>query len=155
MSQSIINGNTTLHQPAYLTIVRVALGVVLIWKGISFIRDTTALQLLIQQTGVDVFTRNAEALALVVTILTLLCGFFITVGLFTRLSAIVQIPILLVAIIFVNFKNMEHSAFDLILTVVILILLIVFAMKGSSALSADEYFRRGAAEDKNPDRPFR
>lgn len=155
MAQTITAAQTSVNQPAWLTVLRIALGIILIWKGINFIRDTTSLKLLIEQTGVGIFTQYAGALALIVTILTLLCGFFITVGLFTRLSSIVQLPIVLVAILFVNLKDIEHNGFELILTIIVLLLLVLFVLKGSGALSADEYFRRGAAADKDSDRIFR
>jgi uncharacterized membrane protein YphA (DoxX/SURF4 family) len=68
-------------------------------------------------------------------------GLFIAVGLFTRTSSIVQIPILLIAAFFVNMKTTEKSSFELILSIIVLLLLILFAIKGSGSLSADEYFR--------------
>lgn len=104
---------------------------------------------MIEQTGVGVFSQSSGAIASVVSILSLLCGFFITVGLFTRICSIVQIPILIVALIFVNVKNIERNSFELILTIIVLVLLILFAVKGSGSLSADEYFRRGAARGRN------
>lgn len=155
MAQTISTETVNVRQSPWLTLVRIALGTVLIWKGITFIRDITALELLIQQTGIGTFTSNDGALALVVTTLTLLCGFFITVGLLTRLASIVQIPILLVAVLFVNIKDIDSNVFQLILSVVSLLLLILFAIKGSGVLSADEYFRRGAAQDNDSDRLFR
>ena len=124
------------------------LGSILIWKGINFIRDTSLVKSLIEQTGVGVFTQYSATLGLIITILTLLCGFFITVGLFTRVDSIVQIPILLVAIFFVNIKNAGSNSFELILTFIVLGLLILFAIKGSGPISADEYFKRGAAFDR-------
>jgi len=135
-------------QPLWLTILRVALGIILIWKGFNFIRDTAELNAMIEQTGIGVFSERSGIFALVVSILTLLCGFFITVGLFTRLSSIVQIPIVILAIIFVNSKNLERNSFELILTIVVLGLLILFAVKGSGLVSADEFFRREADSDK-------
>lgn len=155
MAQAISAGKTSVSHPAWLTFLRIALGIVLIWKGFNFIRDTSALKSMVEQTGIGIFTQNSGALALLVTIVTLLCGFFITVGLFTRIASIVQIPIVLVAIVFVNMKNLEHNSFELILTLIVLLLLILFALKGSGTLSADEYFRRGAARDKNSGRHFR
>lgn len=135
-------------QPTWLTVLRILLGILLTWKGITFIQDTAALESTIQHTGIGVFSGNSRVFALVVCILTLLCGFFITVGLFTRASSIVQIPITIVAVIFVNMKNIESSGVELILSIVALGLLILFSIKGSGRLSADEYFRRGAALDK-------
>ena len=54
-----------------------------------------------------------------------------------------------VGTIFVNMKNIERNSLELILTIVVLVLLVLFAIKGSGRLSADEYFRRGAAIDKS------
>ena len=155
MAQAITTEKASISQPAWLTFLRIVLGVILIWKGINFIRDTATLKSLIEYTGVGIFTQNAATLALVVTILTLLCGFFITVGLFTRIASIVQIPIVLVAIFFVNIKSINRNGVELALTVIVLLLLILFVIKGSGALSADEYFRRGAALDNRSDRLFR
>jgi len=155
MSQTTTATKNSVTELGWLTILRIALGLILIWKGINFIRDISALESLIKQTGVGIFTQNDDALALVVTILTLLCGLFITVGLFTRVASIVQIPIVLVAALFVNIKDMDRNSFELVLAIVVLVLLILFAIKGSSAFSADEYFRRGAEMDKASDGVFR
>jgi putative oxidoreductase len=139
------------NQPTWLTILRIALGIILIWKGINFIRDISVLKSMIEQTGVGVFSRSSGAIAAIVGILSLLCGVFITVGFFTRISSVVMIPIIFVAIVFVNMKNIERNAFELTLTIIVLVLLVLFAIKGSGPLSADEYFRRGAALDKRRD----
>jgi len=141
-------------QLTWLTILRVALGIILIWKGFNFIRDTAELNAMIEQTGIGVFSERSGIMALVVSILTLLCGFFITVGLFTRISSVVQIPIVILAIIFVNSKNLERHSFELILTIVVLVLLILFAIKGSGPVSADEFFRREADSDKGRSETF-
>jgi uncharacterized membrane protein YphA (DoxX/SURF4 family) len=154
MAQTIATGKSSLTQPSLLTILRVVLGIILIWKGFNFIRDTAHLKSMIEQTGVGVFSNSSGALASVVSILTLLCGFFITVGLFTKLSCIVQIPIVILAIIFVNSKNIEGNFFELILTIIVFVLLVLFAIKSSGPLSADEYFRRGAALDKKNSETF-
>ncbi|HEY8734923.1 MAG TPA: DoxX family protein [Puia sp.] len=133
----------------WLFFLRIVLGIILVWKGINFIRDTSVVKSMVEQTDIGVFSHSSSAFALVVTFFTLLCGLFITVGLFTRASSLVMIPIIIVAIIFVNMKNIEANSFELILTIIVLILLVLFAIKGSGPLSADEYFRIGAAIDKN------
>jgi putative oxidoreductase len=154
MSQTITTPKPRRVQLTPLTILRIVLGIILIWKGIVFIQDTAQLKSMIEQTGIGVFSQSSGAIATVVSILSLLCGFFITVGLLTRISSIVQMPIVIVAIIFVNIKNIERNGFELILTVIVLLLLILFAIKGSGTLSADEYFRRGAAVDKKESETF-
>jgi len=148
MAQPTTTSKTLVNQPSWLTVLRIVLGVILVWKGIKFIFDISALESMIEQTGIGVFSRSSRALSLIVSVLSLLCGFFITVGLFTRISSLVMIPIIFVAIIFVNLKNIERDSFELILTIIVIVLLFLFAIRGSGPLSADEYFRRGAALDK-------
>ena len=132
----------------WLTILRIITGLILFWKAVMFIRNTEVPQQLIERSGIEIFTANSEALAFVVAYLGLLCGFFITVGLFTRVSAIIQIPVLFVAVFFINIKFIDSNLFEFVLSIVALLLLILFAIKGSGILSADEYFRRGAREDE-------
>lgn len=158
MIESPVTEKTDFSQPAWLTIFRIALGLILFWKAIVFIRDTTILQSMIQQTGIGFFSNNAEMLAFIIAYLTLLCGLFILSGLFTRTSSIVQIPILIVAVFFVNSKSIDQSASELVLSVVVLILLIVFAIKGSGTISADEFFRtyhKAGSEGGNTQRFFK
>lgn len=141
MVESPVTEKTSLRQPAWLTVVRIILGLILFWKGIVFIRDTELLKSLIEQSGIGVFSKNSETITFILAYLTLLSGLFILTGLFTRTSSIVQIPILFIAIVFVNSKNIEQSSSELILSIVVFLLLILFAIKGSGALSADEFFR--------------
>jgi len=158
MLQTNITGKTNVNQPKWLTVLRVILGLILFWKGVVFLRDTATLKSLIEQTGIETFSQSAATLALIVSILSLLCGLFIAVGLFTRVSSIVQIPILIVAIFFVNLKSTAENAFELVLSIIVLILLILFAIKGSGALSADEYFRtyyKAGSEEGNTKNLFR
>lgn len=131
-----------------LTVLRIALGLILFWKSINFIRDTAIAQTLIEHTGIGVFSVNAAILALVITYLGLLCGFFIAVGLFTKIAAVIQIPILIVAVFFVNIQTIGEDKLEFFLSVITLFLLILFIIKGSGVFSADEYFRRGAVRDK-------
>lgn len=148
----------TSDQPVWLTGLRILLGFILIWKGIVFIRDISLLELLIQESGIGVFSRNAQVLSFIISYLSLLCGLFIGTGLFTRTSSIVQIPILIVAVFFVNSHDMGEGGFELVLSIITLVLLIVFAIKGSGALSADEFFRsyyKAGTEDGNTRRFFK
>ena len=158
MIESPVTEKTHITQPAWLTILRIALGIVLFLKAIVFIRDTSLLQTMIQNTGIGLFSKNANALSFIVAYLTLLCGLFILSGLFTKTASIVQIPILIVAIFFVNSKNISQSSFELIVSVIVLVLLVVFAAKGSGTLSADEFFRtyyKAGTEDGNTKRFFK
>ncbi len=66
------------------------------------------------------FSESAEVLALVITYLGLLCGFFIFIGLFTRIAAIVQIPVLIVAVFFVNIRSSGENRFEFFLSLITL-----------------------------------
>ena len=142
---------TNNSQPKWLTILRIALGFILFWRGISFLRDTSNLQQLLQGMSIGMIDKNSQWIAFLITYVNLLGGLFITVGLFTKTSCIVQIPILIGAVFFVNTKSgLNQPASELILSAIVLILLVFFAIKGSGVVSADEYFRsyyKAGAED--------
>ena len=154
-----ITEKTSVSQPRWLTIIRIALGLILFWRGISFIRDSSDLQLMLQRMQIGVVDKNTGWIAFLITYINLLGGLFITVGLFTKTSCIVQIPILFGAVFFVNTKHgLNQSTSELILSAVVLLLLILFAIKGSGVLSADEYFRsyyKAGPEDGNTKKFFK
>lgn len=102
-----IAGKSGAVQPNGLVVLRIILGIILLWKAISFIHKTSALKLQIEENGIAVFPNSSAALAIVITYIGLLCGIFITIGLFTKLACIIQFPILFVAVFFVNIKNMN------------------------------------------------
>lgn len=141
MQETNITGRTNV-QPAWMTVLRIILGFILLWKGIVFIRDSALLEQLIDRTEIGVFSQNSSILSFIVSYISLLCGLFITVGLFTRISSIIQIPILIIAVFFVNMHGgVSQNSFELIVSILTLLLLILFAVKGSGTLSADEFFR--------------
>lgn len=159
MKEAEITEKTSDKQPRWLTIVRILLGLILFWKGILFIKDSSDLQLLLQRMSIGVVDKNSEVIAFLITYINLLGGLFITAGLFTKTSSIVQIPILIGAVFFVNTKDgLNQSTPELILSAIVLILLIVFAIKGSGVISADEYFRsyyKAGAEDGHTKKFFK
>lgn len=148
MADTNFTGRLQSTQPAWLTILRILLGLILTLKAYVFIKDTATAKMLIEYTGIGVFSRNSEILALVITYLGLLCGLFILLGLYTRIASLVQIPVLVVAVFFVNIKKLDDSIFELLLSVLTLGLLILFSIKGSGRFSLDEYFRKGEIQDK-------
>lgn len=134
--------NRAANQPGWLTLFRIALGLIILWKGISFFRYSANLQAMLHSGGMDMFDNNAETIAFIITYINLLGGVFIAAGLFTRWICIIQIPIIIGAIAFVNSKaGMSFTNAELILSLIVLVLLIVFSIKGSGVISADEYFR--------------
>ena len=142
MKEADITEKTSVSQPRWLTIVRIALGLILFWKGINFIRDSSDLHLMLQRMSIGLVDKNSVWIEFLITYINLLGGLCIIVGLFTKTSSIILIPILISAVFFVNTRHdLNQSTFELVLSAIILILLILFSIKGSGVLSADEYFR--------------
>jgi len=130
------------NQSKWLPLLRIVLGIILILKGITFFKDSAKLETMMQTPGLHIINNNASAFAFFITYFNILGGLFIIAGLFTRWIAMLQIPILVGAIIFVNSEaGMNFSNPDLIISIVVLILLFVFVIKGSGPISADEFFR--------------
>jgi putative oxidoreductase len=159
MNEADITEKTSSSQPRWLTIVRIALGFILFWKGINFIRDSSDLQLMLQRMAIGVIDKNSEWIAFLITYLNLLGGLFIAVGLFTKTSCVIQIPILIGAVFFVNTRHgLNQSNSELVLSIIVLILLIFFSIKGSGVISADEYFRsyyKAGSEEGNTKKFFK
>jgi len=128
---------STTH-PRLLLLLRVALGTALIFKGISFMSDMMSFRALLAGSS---FNFLPDWMALVITWIHLLCGFLITIGLFTRLSALVQIPILIGAV----FINASIGVFtpgsELIFSLLVLALLVFFLFEGGGELSLDDYIK--------------
>jgi uncharacterized membrane protein YphA (DoxX/SURF4 family) len=126
------------HHPKWLVFLRVALGLCLFIKGIGFIQNSVFLSGVISQTA---FIKNASWLTTIIPWLHLLGGTMIVMGLFTRLSSLVQIPILLGAVFFVNARHgLFAGGSDLLFSIIILILLFFFVVEGGGPLSLDHYF---------------
>ena len=158
MKEADITEKTSVSQPRWLTIVRIALGLILFWKGINFIRDSSDLHLMLQRMSIGVVDKNSVWIEFLITYINLLGGLFIIVGLFTKTSSIILIPILISVVFFVNTRHgLNQSTFELVLSAIVLILLILFSIKGSGILSADEYFRsyyKAGSEDGNMKKLF-
>lgn len=127
------------HNPKWLVVLRVVLGLCLFIKGFGFIQNSALLEQYLTQSF---FGKNALWLVTVIPWIHLLGGTLIVIGLFTRLAALAQIPILLGAVFFVNSKRgIFAGESDLLFSIVILILLIFFLVEGARFLSLDEYRR--------------
>ena len=134
---------STTHHPGWLVVIRVALGIGLFAKGISFISDAATLQQLLASSH---FTQSFPWLSYVITWLHLFGGFMIIIGLFTRLMAALQIPILLGAVLFINSGNgVFASGSELLLSLLVLLGLLFFLVEGSGPVSLDYFFKHHEA----------
>ncbi|GAB2782622.1 hypothetical protein GCM10027275_27970 [Rhabdobacter roseus] len=125
------------HHPAWMDLVRIGLGVLLFVKGISFISDTTRLSELMNGLHFDLWSVMAVH---IVAFAHLFGGFLIALGTLTRLACLIQIPILIVAVFFINLRQgFSYLNSELWLSVLVLGLVITFAIVGSGRLSMDEW----------------
>ena len=128
------------HHPKWLVAIRAALGFILFIKGISFIRNSTLLPQLLEKSSLP---QSTQWLADLIPLAHLFGGCLIIIGLFTRLAALFQIPILIGAIFFINSnRNVFTGDSDLLFSIIILLLLIFFLVEGSGPFSFDNYFRK-------------
>ncbi|MDX6181625.1 DoxX family protein [Flavobacterium sp. Fl-77] len=124
------------HTYLPVDLVRIALGIFLFMKGISFVTNIQYLHDLISpidQFGGGMFLLHYIAPA------HMIGGIMIVFGLLTRWAIAAQLPILFGAVL-VNFMGQMHSQ-SLILAVVVLIICVFFLFYGSGKHSADYYFK--------------
>ena len=119
------------HHPKWLDIIRIALGLFLCYKGIDFLQN---MGVLIGQMKDKVpFGSFAFILVGHYTVFAhILGGILIAAGFFTRFACLIQIPILLGAIIFINSSgDMLRPYSELFLSILVLLLLIYFLIIGN------------------------
>jgi putative oxidoreductase len=132
------------HQVKWLGIVRILLGLIIFSKGIALISDTAHQQELLFEDSAFGFSGMMSSVAIhLVAFAHLVGGILITIGLVTRFAVVIQIPILICAILFVNITN-GFSALnsELWLSLIVLFLLVLFWITGSGAFSVDQRIRR-------------
>ena len=133
-----INTWSNKHNPKWLVALRVVLGLSLFIKGFSFIQNSVILSTVIAQTSI---IQKAPWLVFFIPWVHILGGSLIIVGLFTRFSSLVQIPILFVAVFFVNASyGFLSGESNLGFSIIVLVLLLIFFVEGGGPLSLDHYF---------------
>jgi uncharacterized membrane protein YphA (DoxX/SURF4 family) len=128
--------------PVVFVILRVVLGIILAFRGISFLMTIQPLFRLIQTSSLNELNINMT-LALFVSWVHLLGGTFIILGLLTRISAWAQVPILLGAIFFIHLNSrLSTGVSELFLALFVLVLCVWFAWAGGGKISMDSYLKR-------------
>ena len=124
------------HTYLSVDLIRMAVGVILFLKGVSFITNTQYLEDLlspIDKYGGGMILVHYIAFAHIVG------GITIFFGLLTRWFIIAQLPILIGAV-FINFTSEMHSQ-NLLLSLLLLGTCVFFLIYGSGKNSADYYFK--------------
>jgi putative oxidoreductase len=132
------------HHPKFLDIIRVALGIFLLLKGLGFMDNTASLQSLIEnKTDITFSPALLMALVYYVTFVHLVGGTLIALGILTRFSALMQIPVVFGAVFFINILQSPFNT-DLVSSIIALAFLVVFAVLGSGKWSLEHYLREQA-----------
>jgi uncharacterized membrane protein YphA (DoxX/SURF4 family) len=130
------------HRPGYLDIARIILGVFITYKGLYFITHMNELHM--TTSGINTYFAGAT-IAHYVIFAHILGGPFIIVGLFTRIVCLIQIPILIGAIVFVNYPKGFLSLgnhMELEVSIIVLVGLILFMVFGAGRYSIDAKRRK-------------
>jgi uncharacterized membrane protein YphA (DoxX/SURF4 family) len=116
------------HHPQWLDIVRILLGAFLCYNRMSFGSFTTLLM------------SNYVAFA------HLLGGFLLILGALTRFACLINIPILIGAVFFVNTALYSRPNPEVLLSIVVLLLLVCFLVVGNGPVQLLK-FREGERGD--------
>ncbi|WP_316823229.1 DoxX family protein [Pedobacter gandavensis] len=135
-----------LHHAKWLDGVRIILGLLIFGKGIAIVSNTAALQDLLLQNNVYSFSGMMASLLIhIVGFVHLVGGLLIMLGLLTRFAVVIQIPILLGAVFFVNLsRGFSFLNSELWLSLIVLALLILFWVIGSGPYSVDYQMKKKA-----------
>ena len=126
------------HQ-RWFVVLRVVLAISLLIKGIQFVQDSAHLEQILQQSGVP---PHFQWLDMVIPWLHLLGGSMLLAGLFTRISVLIQIPVLTGAVFLVNSGHGSYATIpDLVFSIVVLLLLLFFLFEGGGPYSLDNAMR--------------
>lgn len=117
------------HHPAWLDIVRILFGAFLCYKGVDFLMNMgTMLGLLGSRMSFGSF--SLMLMSNYVAFAHMLGGILLIMGVLTRFACLIQIPILLGAVLFIN-TTFYRPFSEVLLSIVVLLLLIAFLIVGN------------------------
>ena len=130
------------HHPKLFDLVRMLLGLFLIMKGAVFFTKYAFLRDIILSSGS--LSKSEDMVAFLiyyVTYVHLVGGVLIFIGLYTRVAALLQLPIVFGAIFFINILSSFVNS-ELWLSALVMALLMLFVIIGSGPLSLDHFINR-------------
>lgn len=129
------------HRPGWLDAFRIILGIFITYKGLYFITHMNELEL--TTAGINVYFAGV-VLAHYIVFAHILGGPLLVFGLFTRIVSVIQMPILIGAIIFVNLPRgiLSVANFELWASVAVLTGLVIFMIFGAGKFSLDAKRRK-------------
>jgi putative oxidoreductase len=130
------------HHPAVIDVLRIVLGAFLFLKGFMFMQNMAYLKWMLDtQILVKLSTVLITVLMCYTVLVHMAGGLLVMLGLATRVSALVQLPIIAGALFMVdNFRSPLNA--DFWLTLITGILLVLFAVVGSGPLSLNNFLSK-------------
>jgi len=122
------------HNTAPTDIIRIFLGVALLIRGFLFLAEPSRLATIVDQSGLAWFAHY-------ITWAHLIGGALLIIGLFTRIAALIQLPVLLGAVALVHLREgLFAPSQALELSTLVLFLLMVILVFGPGRFSFDYFF---------------
>src|SRR6185295_20263975 len=137
------------QRSAFMLGLRILLGLILLIKGYLFMFRINDLSEVVTAMKMGSFN---VTLALIIAWSHMLGGLAIICGILTRISCVIQFPILVGAVFYVNIRQGFVNPTEWILSVVILFLLVFFFVYGSGEHSLSNLFEGREGEDAIPSR---
>ena len=127
------------HHPQWLDIVRILLGVFLCYKGIDFLMNMgTMLGLITNRMSFGSFTELL--MGNYISFAHILGGILLILGVLTRFACLLQIPILIGAIFFVN-TSLYRPFSETLLAILVFLLLVLFLVVGNGPIQLLKFSR--------------
>src|SRR5580700_9779748 len=123
------------HHPQWLDPVRILLGIFLCYKGVDFLMNLgTMLGLITSKMSFGSF--SSMLMSNYIAFAHLLGGILLILGVLTRFACLIQLPILLGAIFFINLnREMYRPLSEVALSILVFLLLVLFLVIGNGRLS--------------------
>jgi putative oxidoreductase len=123
------------HHPQWLDIIRIALGLFLCYKGVDYLNNMSSmLSLITNKMSFGSF--SSMLMSNYIAFAHILGGILLVLGVLTRFACLIQLPILLGAIFFINLSPEMYRPFsELALSILVFLLLVWFLVIGNGKLS--------------------
>ncbi|MDP4150575.1 MAG: DoxX family membrane protein [Bacteroidota bacterium] len=119
------------HHPQWLDIIRIGLGIFLCFKGYQFLSNMSSM-LNLMTTRMSFGSFTLVLMSNYIAFAHVLGGLLLILGVLTRFACILQIPILLGAIFFINLSSDLYRPFsELALSILVFLLLVLFLIVGN------------------------
>jgi len=125
------------HHPKWLDFLRIALGLTLIWKGIAFAANLHSFTLLMENAGLGAAV-SISLVAHLIIVFHIIGGLMISLGTNTRTFCLLNLPILIAAVFFVNLPQQVFRPYaEFWLSCVVSLGLICFLIEGNGVISIE------------------